>query len=1240
MSSSPAFNESFKHRFRKGLNRLRRKSRDSSKDANINSTPRIPINSNTLATNTYSSLERLTSQASSNSLSQAHDLSKELPTTRDNTVQTQIDQSTALPRIHLSGIEDDSSSNHLTPSVEIDLAVVSLDVWSAAYREAVNSLGKDINLAILKGENLAELFKQLETIDKEVTQESLFLRGVKYLHSLQVPLDSFKLALDLASPLTSIEPTTSMVFGIIKGVTAIAISISNADLNFAKQIGQMLEQLSYIDDCDTLGQKTKKIDIHKVVCCMPFESLFNSLQALVLVYQKLLEFYITAFEILTRKGAKLVMRLILKDSHLPDIVKDFLDHADNLRKLVQKATWEIVEDIKIMLYDYEIARWLGSEKMSRQNQYHVSLQEIRVDEACEFLLEDTKFIDWHHATDSQQLVILGDMGCGKSVAMAYLIDELRRQNEHQLPQPKICYHYCRDDETGQAICIFSVLILSLLGQLSGLKRTFFEWYKQGAASGIELATNSKQLIEWLLKALETLDRPLFLVIDGLDECDRASRRILLKSLRDLSQKTPRLKVLLSSRPEEEILQLLSGMAKINLNSDTERDRIIVEKTVERQLSYLSKPVKVFISQSLSRLAQGSAIWTKMTIELIEIRGIRALGPMRAFLEETPQPKQLSKLYANLLSRYTFKDPENQKLAIVALEILAITRRPLSILELAWAVLVDTYEEKDISMDVLSELVDHQRVIGLIQPFIAQIDFSDVRKHQVRLVHQSVKEFIFKELAPDSPGPGNLAISTQGEIDQVFIQQRTESLEAGIMNMCIKYLLLEHVGNADLFSEEQVAIEELPQDFNLLLDDNDESKDYDPYCTWETWEENMIHYLPTERGFGELFVYASCHWIEHFSAVSTESLLPSLESIENLCQAGSTRLHNWITQNCRPKCTIKPRFVFDSSLYDPLSITSLYGSEDMLRIMLESSDFQKIKFLPNPAIGAAEQILQWGDLSRLRLLMRSKIGYQLRNLDFFLLVMKQWSSRMAHNKSRKGWDVVFDLIDDVSDIMVEERWGDELFRMAVSIGCMPMIQRLLDRAYRTVELRSKLFNRRETQHQLIAEAVVGNHVDVLEYLLTQHDIEAHLHYQNSHGENVLHLASRFCNPAIFRSLVPRCKDIVCQTDDQNNTVLMRIIMSPSTAQNRSESARILLSESGAYERGTFRDGQQEYLREAIRLGDIDMCHTLIRVGKMNPLLTAIHDDDDQMILKDKTSENEQGISTMLKLLCAHSDEGLT
>lgn len=115
----------------------------------------------------------------------------------------------------------------------------------------------------------------------------------------------------------------------------------------------MLEQISYIDDCDTLGRKANKMDIHKVIFSVFFRPISDISQALVLVYQKLLEFYNVAFEILTREGAKLVMKMILENNRLPNIVKDFLKHADSLRKLVQKATWEIVEDIKAMLYDHE-----------------------------------------------------------------------------------------------------------------------------------------------------------------------------------------------------------------------------------------------------------------------------------------------------------------------------------------------------------------------------------------------------------------------------------------------------------------------------------------------------------------------------------------------------------------------------------------------------------------------------------------------------------------------------------------------------------------------------------------------------------------------------------------------------------------------------------------------------------------------------------------------------------------------
>jgi hypothetical protein len=501
----------------------------------------------------------------------------------------------------------------------------------------MESLDSDVDVAILRSSNVAELFKRLEEMDKDATQESVFLRGVKHLQSLQVPLERFKLALDLASPLASIEPTTGTV-------------------------------------------------------------------------------------------------------------DDFLRHAELLRKLVEKATWAVVEDIKATLYDNEsmsvnfeshsrprqanpcsVGRWLDSGKMSRQSQHRGYLHDIRADEACQFLLADAQFAKWHRATTSQQLAIIGPMGTGKSVAMAFLIDELRRQSEHQLPQPKVGYHYCQSDATGQPVHILSSLILSLLEQLSGLKKSFFEWYKQTTASGIEPSTDFKTLDEWLQTTLETLDRPIVIAIDGMDECNRQSPNGLLQALRRMSERAPRLKILLSSRPEEEILEQLQGVGKVAIGTlDAARDRHIVEKTVGTRLCYLPSNVKALVAETLSQSAHGSALWTKMMVELIETRGIKALRPMRAFLRNIPQLRHLSELYVNLFSRYTSDDPENQRLDTAALEILAVTRRPLNILELGWAVAFGTAQEPVLTVDDLAQRVDHQRVLSLIHPFVSHVDFSNRR----------------------------------------------------------------------------------------------------------------------------------------------------------------------------------------------------------------------------------------------------------------------------------------------------------------------------------------------------------------------------------------------------------------------------------------------------------------------------------------------------------------------------------
>lgn len=104
-------------------------------------------------------LKHLTLKINFNSLNQIYNLLKRLPTIRDNTIQTQIDQSTTFTIIYSNNIQDNFFFNHLTPNIEINSTIISLNIWNTACYKTVNSFGKDIDSIILKSKNLIELFK-------------------------------------------------------------------------------------------------------------------------------------------------------------------------------------------------------------------------------------------------------------------------------------------------------------------------------------------------------------------------------------------------------------------------------------------------------------------------------------------------------------------------------------------------------------------------------------------------------------------------------------------------------------------------------------------------------------------------------------------------------------------------------------------------------------------------------------------------------------------------------------------------------------------------------------------------------------------------------------------------------------------------------------------------------------------------------------------------------------------------
>jgi ankyrin repeat protein len=129
--------------------------------------------------------------------------------------------------------------------------------------------------------------------------------------------------------------------------------------------------------------------------------------------------------------------------------------------------------------------------------------------------------------------------------------------------------------------------------------------------------------------------------------------------------------------------------------------------------------------------------------------------------------------------------------------------------------------------------------------------------------------------------------------------------------------------------------------------------------------------------------------------------------------------------------------------------------------------------------------------------------------------------------------VFRFLEDkgVYDEMVEDHWGAKLVGKAVRVGCLPVVQQLFEAGQTRPQLMSELLDLSESDHGLLGAAILENHVEIVEYLLHLPGIETHIYCENTRGENMLHLASRFCNPTVVGRLVPLLKEGLCQRDGQ-------------------------------------------------------------------------------------------------------------
>ncbi|KAH7175935.1 hypothetical protein EDB81DRAFT_632846 [Dactylonectria macrodidyma] len=1086
----------------------------------------------------------------------------------------------------------------------------------SAYQKALTSFNEDERRILTRQEAISSLFQQLNQTDQAHQEQSLLRKGLK---AVSPYLQRLSITIDFISPFASMEPTAGTALGLIKGVTSIAIAICGFADDLVNQIGSFLERIPAIDRCcDVVKDESRLPDIYN---------------ALVNVYKDLLQFYLKTVALFAKSQFVLHAALSLLKPELPEVISSFNAHADLLSKLLESETFASVQEIKDEQVNTLIRDTLDRDR-EREAAYHSELRR-RTDEACSWITSNEAFSYWMlNSRDSNFLGLFGDMGCGKTMTTAYVIDSLSQQRR------LVCAYYCKDDYASTSLGnIYRSLTWQLLKRKPELKTRFWNWYEQTDSQISENPTQSEEkLRQFLYDAISSSKEWVFIVIDALDECSAYPRNQLLSFFQTLFENKARFKVFISSRYDDDIEAALpAGMPKIGLSSSQERDQVIA--------TYLSGQIKLpemlrgKAVDELATRADGSAIWIRIAVEYIGKLRIQNRKGLEVALEQLPSSKALAELYSKLFDKTCLDMEENKELLQRALETLAVAQRPLTSEELAHAVFIDPEGGNITTLSELEELAHSVGLFDLARPFVTAINVEGGKDPQLRLVHQSLKELIL-QAPPSSWG------SAKGPSKRQKTRERMMELNGFLLQRCVKYLLFEECEEASLLS----SFEQDPDDAELLNIGNvfdDDGGDQNTTASTPTDSKPSQEFNPYELGFGRFFAYAASYWTCHFSNVSPEQR-PDVLDLIALCRNNSRRLENWVEQWRRPSCSYIAEYDFPEAIscLDPLVIASIFGPAASLTDML-GLDLHGPAFAKDSAWTSVKHLVLRGNIAAVKDLLEHK-GFRssLCCTAFFHEVVNRWSlSVEPQGDLLRQWGDVFDfLIRELREDLLDR--GNDILCLAARSGCLVLAEKLLAAADRDEDLRTAILAAHRkaihgpkylVTHQSIGEAAYEGHSDMVRFLCQQTGIEPHLQYTNQDGNTVFHLAARGGDAEVFRILIQRWPEGVHLRNQAHDTPLVDLIYrSPRGEVETLGLVRLLLSLGKADATGRDDDAGYSPLCTAIRGGSVTLSRALITEGFADVSCAVGVEQTTQkpFLTKDvNTMERLEDREKMLKALCA-------
>ncbi|KAJ6008350.1 NACHT nucleoside triphosphatase [Penicillium herquei] len=400
-------------------------------------------------------------------------------------------------------------------------------------------------------------------------------------------------------------------------------------------------------------------------------------------------------------------------------------------------------------------------KFCSEYDYMVAWKQIRKIGNTTLFRNCSMYRIWKHASQSRFLIYAGNLGAGKSVMLANLVDDLNLHSQNsKIP---VTFFFSRYDipETLKAQTVFGSIIRQLLSGVPDL-------IKESSQLELELDSDVEphQRMLGLIRSIFDMKFRSFVVIDGLDEFNDSEREKLFEYLENLA----------------EIIQISLCTACRRDGSTLTKFRPLSFPDIQASMPDNTSEIEAFITQELERRIQSRKLIIGDLTLLLEIRKALISGFQGMFLwvalqieslcaMETDEeirlaladlPKDLSETFSRILKRSQKRTGRPYQELI--LEFLLVAQRQLTTEELREALSIvpgsTDWHPSRLLNDVYSTLA---QCGGLV--------IVNEEELTISLVHHSFKQYLV----------GNSQDSTRVTIDVEAAHRKMAELTITFLN---------------------------------------------------------------------------------------------------------------------------------------------------------------------------------------------------------------------------------------------------------------------------------------------------------------------------------------------------------------------------------------------------------------------------------------------------------------------------